>query len=154
MKIRPANPADVEFMMELASATETAAHWSQDQYLKLFSSDGPSQRLALVAEEGSSQTAYPLLGFVVAHGLSPDWELENIVVAPAAQRRGVGKRLLDALFAATRETNSDMVFLEVRESNCAARRLYETVGFQQQGRRKSYYSNPMEDAIIYRLGLR
>jgi ribosomal-protein-alanine N-acetyltransferase len=58
---------------------------------------------------------------------------------------------MDALLSAARETNSDSVFLEVRESNVAARSLYEKAGFEQEGRRKSYYTNPMEDAVLYRL---
>ncbi|MFZ0735256.1 MAG: ribosomal protein S18-alanine N-acetyltransferase [Candidatus Sulfotelmatobacter sp.] len=151
MNIRAATPDDVSSMMGLASASESAAHWTPDQYRTLFSSDEPSQRLALVAEhEVSSVSAIPPIdGFVVARHVAPDWELENIVVAPAARRQGIGGRLLDALVSAARETNSAAVFLEVRESNNAARRLYENSGFQQQGRRKSYYSNSMEDAILY-----
>ena len=58
-----------------------------------------------------------ILGFLVAQHLAPEWELENIVVAPTARRKGLGKRLLDALLDAARETNSNSVFLEVRESN-------------------------------------
>jgi ribosomal-protein-alanine N-acetyltransferase len=42
------------------------------------------------------------------------------------------------------------VFLEVRESNAAARTLYENAGFEQTGRRRSYYTSPLEDAILYR----
>jgi len=90
------------------------------------------------------------MGFLIAHHLAPEWELENIVVAHAARHRGIGKRLLEALFDAARETNSSAVFLEVRESNTAARTLYEGSGFEQTGRRRSYYTSPSEDAILYR----
>jgi ribosomal-protein-alanine N-acetyltransferase len=72
------------------------------------------------------------------------------VVAPAACRQGIGKQLLDALLVQVAETDSDSVFLEVRESNTGARLLYEKAGFQQAGRRKSYYTDPVEDAIVYR----
>jgi ribosomal-protein-alanine N-acetyltransferase len=92
-------------------------------------------------------------GFVVARHVAPEWELENIVVAPAVRRRGLGQRLLDALLAAARETNSSSVFLEVRESNAAARCFYEKAGFVQTGRRKSYYTDPAEDAVLYRYDL-
>lgn len=153
MRIRPATPDDVDSMRELAGASTSAAHWTRGQYQELFSSDAPSQRLALVAE-GEPSSVISVFGFLIAHHLAPDWELENIAVAPSAQRKGIAKRLLKALFAAARETNSETVFLEVRESNTPARRLYESAGFQQQGRRKSYYSNPIEDAILYRHDLR
>ena len=92
-----------------------------------------------------------MLGFLVALHVAPEWELENIVVDPSARRRGVGKQLMDALLSAAHQTNCEAVFLEVRESNAAARTLYEKAGFEQTGRRKSYYNNPEEDAIMYRL---
>ena len=95
-----------------------------------------------------------LLGFLIARHLPPEWELENVVVAPSARQKGVGRQLLEALLTAARETNSESVFLEVRDSNTAARSLYERTGFQQHGRRKSYYSNAIEDAILYHLPLR
>jgi ribosomal-protein-alanine N-acetyltransferase len=60
---------------------------------------------------------------------------------------------LGALLAAARETNSSSVFLEVRESNAPARNLYEKAGFEQTGRRKSYYADPAENAILYRFSL-
>ena len=155
MITRAATSDDIRSMMHLASASPSAAHWGPDQYKEIFSPNEPMQRLALIAED-EVQSAFRtvLAGFLVARHLAPDWELENIVVASSAQRTGIGKSLLDALFAAARETNSEAVFLEVRESNTPARRLYENVGFRQQGRRKSYYSNPMEDAILYRRNLR
>ncbi len=67
-----------------------------------------------------------------------------------ARQKGIGKRLFESLLAAARETNSSSVFLEVRESNAAARTLYEGVGFEPTGRRKSYYTDPIEDAVLYR----
>jgi [ribosomal protein S18]-alanine N-acetyltransferase len=74
-------------------------------------------------------------------------------VAPSARRIGVGKRLLERLLDGARETHSTSVFLEVRESNVAARTLYEKLGFRETGRRKSYYASPLEDAVLYSLAL-
>ena len=113
----------------------------------------------LVAEQTAeglhSKSVSPLSksmsGFLVAQHVATDWELENIVVAATERRKGIGNLLLGALLASARETNSTAVFLEVRESNQAACRLYEGNGFQQTGRRKNYYPVPPEDAILYRL---
>ena len=142
-------------MISLDRQSTTAAHWAEDQYRKLFAATGDAPpRLALVtkgASEGAGEST--LLGFLVARHLAPEWELENIVVAHGARRIGVGKRLLEGLFSAARETHSRSVFLEVRESNTAARALYQKFGFVQTGRRKSYYANPLEDAILYSLTL-
>ena len=133
--------------MSIERLSNTAAHWSEQQYESLFGSEDPEiSRLALIAirQENSE-----ILGFLVAQHVGPDWELENVVVAPEMQGKGIGTRLMLELLKQAQETNSETVFLEVRESNVAARALYEKIGFLQTGRRKSYYSNPLEDAILY-----
>jgi ribosomal-protein-alanine N-acetyltransferase len=133
-------------MMRLERSSKTAAHWNELQYECLFVGDSAISRLALVAER---QEDSAILGFLIARNVGPEWELENIVVAPEMQGRGTGTRLLNELIARAQQSNSHAVFLEVRESNTPARRLYEKLGFKETGRRKSYYSNPLEDAAIY-----
>jgi ribosomal-protein-alanine N-acetyltransferase len=147
VKIRPATSADIAALMELERASPTAAHWTEQQYRELF--HGGSERLVIVAEFEASSGDGTLAGFLVARRIAPDWELENIVVAASARRNGLGTRLLQTLFARASETNTKSVFLEVRESNTAARALYERSGFRQTGNRKSYYTNPLEHAILY-----
>jgi len=159
VKVRPANSADIPLMIELERACPTAAHWSEGQYQQAVGprSDDP-QRLALVAEASSGvrvvdenpDSSPCIVGFLVARHLASEWELENIVVAPTVRRKGLGRQLVDALLAAARKTDSESVFLEVRESNAAARKLYEVAGFRLTGRRTSYYANPAEDGILYR----
>ena len=147
--IRAATPADIPVFLSLQRQAPTSAQWNETQYKQVFSRVGVS-RLLLLAETAPAW----ILGFLVARNIAPEWELENIVVAPEAQRAGVGHRLLAALIETAKQTNSDAVFLEVRESNIPARGLYKKCVFRQVGRRKSYYSNPLEDAILYRLSLR
>ena len=160
VNLRSATAADISLLMELERACPTAAHWTERQYRQAVGGGSDSsERLVLVAEvsppavsaaERGRDSGYGILGFLVARHLTPEWELENVVVAPAARRGGLGRQLLGALLAAASETDSEAVFLEVRESNTAARKLYERVGFEQTGRRKSYYTSPLEDAILYR----
>jgi len=151
VKIRKATVDDLPAMKEMDRVSPTSSHWTETQFDDLLR----QERLVLLAcSENSSHTPDTegtLLGFVVARQIAPEWELENIVVTAAARRKGIGKRLLEAILEAARKTNSEAVFLEVRESNHAARSLYEKSGFTQTGRRKSYYANPLEDAILYRL---
>lgn len=150
LRIRPATTADIPVIIELERTCETAAHWPEQEYQQIFQPKGDdlSARLILVIEEGDQ-----VRGFLVARRVHPEWELENVVVAPSNRRKGLGKRLLESQLMRARESNSESVFLEVRESNLAARRLYEHSGFQQTGTRKSYYANPSEDAILYRIAL-
>lgn len=146
MSIRPATPADLAAILALEQSAPTAAHWSTDQHRAALSH--PS-RLALIAEENSQP-----LGFLVARAIDAEWEIENIVVAPHAQRRGLGTQLLNEFFNLARTRHAQAIFLEVRESNLPARRFYEKHGFAQACRRTSYYHMPTEDAIVYRLILR
>jgi [ribosomal protein S18]-alanine N-acetyltransferase len=159
VKIRTATVADIPSLMSLERQCATAGHWTEDQYRQVFQPDSPA-RLLLLAEASPSSASNlkfrgtGVLGFLVAHHLAPEWELENVVVAPAVRRHGLGKLLLEALLAAALENNSIAIFLEVRESNIAARTLYEISGFERTGRRKAYYTDPPEDAILYRRTLR
>jgi ribosomal-protein-alanine N-acetyltransferase len=141
-------------MMDLERQSPAAAHWSREQHEGLFVTadhQPQSERFACVVEdEGESPE---VLAFLVAHRIDAEWELENIVVATAVRRRGVGTRLLGEFVAQTRGKQGSGIFLEVRESNHSARALYRRVGFQETGLRKSYYSNPLEDAILCRLRL-
>lgn len=152
MLLRAATFADVPAILKLERGCAGAAHWSERQYqaaLGAEASDG-SGRLVLVAE---MDLASGLLAFLVARHCGPEWELENVAVAPTARRKGLAAQLLAELVAAARLARSDAVFLEVRESNQAARALYRKVGFAEIGRRKGYYADPPEDAILCRLTL-
>jgi ribosomal-protein-alanine acetyltransferase len=162
--IRAGTAADIPSMISLDRPCATSAHWSEDRYQQIFRDDRPGfENFVLLVEAGVTTTSisdeHPdshlaLLAFLVARHLTSEWELESIVVAPEAQRKGIGKKLLTALLARAKETNSESVFLEVRESNAAARKLYEKTGFERTGQRKSYYINPTEDAVLYRYAVR
>ena len=134
-------------MMALEKHAVTASHWSHEQYRQQFSGDFP-KRLALVIEEASA-----IQGFLVARSVEREWEIENIAVAGMARRRGLGSRLLGEFLDLARERGAESVFLEVRESNRAARVLYEKWAFMEAGRRNGYYCEPSEDAVVYRLSL-
>ena len=97
--------------------------------------------------------ALSLIAFLIASHLAAEWELENVVVKSTFRRKGAGTALLNELLIRARAAKSESVFLEVRESNQAARALYLKSGFEQKGRRQGYYSNPPEDAILYRRSL-
>jgi [ribosomal protein S18]-alanine N-acetyltransferase len=134
-------------MIRLERQCPTTSNWTEQQYLDLLAArSGSPTRLTLVAHHDGSSA---LAGFLVARHSAPEWELENIVVAPAVRRMGIGKQLMNTLQVQARQSNSDAILLEVRESNTAARRLYEELGFRETGRRKAYYTNPREDAVLY-----
>lgn len=86
-----------------------------------------------------------LVGFLAIQNLVGELEITNIAVRKSHQGRGIAKCLMKNL-----DDHLETVFLEVRESNLAAQALYRSCGFEVIGKRKSYYANPLEDAIIMR----
>jgi [ribosomal protein S18]-alanine N-acetyltransferase len=172
VNVRLAIPEDLPHIIELERLLPKSAHWSGEQYRRAIQqpADLPERpvplRVVLVAESRGSlhtkvnapaqspqqarrQGRGVLTAFLVARHADSEWELENIVVGSEFRHRGMGTQLIEALLARARETGGSAVFLEVRESNAAARRLYEKTGFREIGRRKFYYSDPPEDAILY-----
>src|SRR5947209_17610584 len=137
MHIRTASSADIPAILAMERDAASAAHWTAAQYANVFSQD--SQRTCWVVEQGSA-----LQAFLVARTLGAEWEIENIVVADTAQRRGLALLLMAKLMDDARAKAVDAIFLEVRASNTAARSLYAKCGFLETGRRKSYYFGPQE----------
>ena len=90
-------------------------------------------------------------GYALYSILFEDGELYNIAVSPEMRNRGVGKDLLQAVISDSFARRAEVLRLEVRVSNAAARHLYETNGFKTEGIRKNYYQNPTEDAILMHL---
>ena len=87
----------------------------------------------------------------MAHHAADEGEILNLGVAPAHRRCGVGRALAIATLEQLSAAGVRQVFLEVRESNVAARRLYEALGFREVGRRDGYYRRPREAAVILRV---
>jgi len=125
-----------------------AAHWHVREYDVVFAPEAP-RRVALVAEDEDQQ----ICGFIVARCGVDEWEIENVVVAPERRRRGIGRELVRMVVRLAGAAAS-AVLLEVRESNTAARQLYEKLGFVEIGRRPGYYHDPVEDALLLRFSTR
>jgi ribosomal-protein-alanine N-acetyltransferase len=143
LAIRSAALNDVPAILSIEQQAPSAAHWTREQYNQLVSSG-----VVLVAEEAGE-----LCGFVCAQAVAGEWEIENVVVAAGSLRRGIASELTRALIQRAKDQAASALLLEVRESNLAARGLYEKHGFREVGRRPAYYENPAEDAILYTLRL-
>lgn len=94
-------------------------------------------------------------GYCIASSAAGEAHILNLCVAPASRRSGIGRHLLEAQIQEFRHRELNTVFLEVRESNRIAIALYDTLGFNEIGRRRAYYpaSNGREDALILALSL-
>jgi ribosomal-protein-alanine acetyltransferase len=147
--VRKATPDDIEILRKLEQEAESAAHWGEREYEALFAPEAPWRFALVAAEESGAQ----IVGFVIARCADDEWEIENVVVAPEQRRRGLGSAMVRELVQEARRSGAGAVLLEVRESNAAARRLYEKIGFNEIGRRPDYYRNPPEDALQLRISI-
>ena len=135
----------------------TSAHVSQIAELeKLCFSDPWSEKsieteltcrlsVWLVALEGEN-----VIGYVGSQTVMGWSDMMNVAVHPDHRRLGVGKALIEELIRQLREQGSENLTLEVRTSNENAKALYAELDFMEVGRRKNYYHNPKEDALILR----
>ncbi len=136
--IRSAAVDDVPAILAIERQAPSAAHWTAEQYENLVGSG-----VVLVAEEAGS-----LCGFICAKAVAGEWEVENVVVSAEFLRRGIADELLHELIQRAQNEAASAILLEVRESNLPARGLYEKHGFRDVGRRRAYYRDPAEDAIL------
>jgi len=102
------------------------------------------------ADSAKVGAAGGVVGYVVAIFAADEGEIANLAVASDARGRGIGAGLLDAALRHAKERGANALYLEVRESNSAARHLYGARGFKEVGRRRGYYQRPVEDALILR----
>jgi ribosomal-protein-alanine N-acetyltransferase len=91
------------------------------------------------------------VGFVVRRIQPPEMDIVNLAVAEEHRQLGFGARLLRLLLERARLEGVRQVFLEVRESNRRARDLYRRFGFAETQRRKNFYKDPVEDALLMSL---
>lgn len=105
--------------------------------------DGNSIMLAARAA-GSAEIS----GYLCAYLVMEEMQLASVAVAPEFRGRGVAQRLVAEMIRRGTEEGATEVWLDVRESNAAARRLYQKLGFREVYRRKNYYRRPKEDALV------
>ena len=153
LHIRRAVQGDLAAMVRIERASFSDP-WSEDSFATTLSLERmrvfvAESEVENEAEQGGDGAA-SLLGYVVVLVVGPDAEIADLAVAPEMRRRGIGRALLERALAELAEEGVRTLYLEVRESNRAARMLYEAYGFDSIGRRRGYYREPVEDALVLR----
>ena len=139
MKIRAAAAEDLACMASLERLCFSEP-WSERALGEHLASP---LSVALVCEREGG-----LLGYALGSVIPPEGELYRIAVSLDARWGGIGSALLGEFLCAMRERGARSVYLEVRESNAAARALYAKFGFSLVGIRKNYYRSPLESAAV------
>lgn len=137
--MRQARPGDLPALLRI-ERDAFPVPWSERAFRMVMRRD---PGCILVAERSGRVAGYAAL-WVSAD----EAELADLAVAPEQRRRGVGRTLLGACLRQAAERGARDVFLQVRESNEAARSLYRESGFREVGRRARYYRAPTEDALV------
>ncbi len=150
--------------LDAVHAVEISAYahpWSRRNFLDSLQSGHPA--VMLLAEPLPQDRHLPLrpdgrllLGYLVAMPGVDEVHLLNITVTPAHQRQGWARFMLDALALWSRGQGAQWLWLEVRQSNTPARRLYTRYGFAEVGLRRGYYPlahQKREDAVVMSLNL-
>lgn len=137
-EIRPFAPDDASAVATLEFSCFSEP-WSENGLLDSYNTG----TLFLVAVAGEQ-----IIGYGGLQAVADEGYITNIAVDPAHRRQGVGHALTVALVELARQKGLEFISLEVRQSNLAAQALYQNNGFTLQGRRKNFYRQPTEDALI------
>ena len=142
---RPLIEADLDRVVAIERAAFSDP-WSRRSFEELLA----KSHVRGIAVDGDDGT---LAGYTLVALVAGEGEILNLAVDPAVHRRGIGRRLLHAALDLLRAAGTTSVFLEVRQSNRAAIRLYTKAGFQSVSIRRGYYRNPTEHAVTMALAL-
>jgi len=126
------------------AASPGASQWSAHDVLHLSRS---GTRIWVAQERGQ------IVGAAALRSAGDEAEIINLGVYPTSRRRGFGRELLNAAISDARHAGAVRVFLEVRESNHGAQAFYRRLGFDEIGRRRAYYRDPAEDALVLSLSV-
>ena len=129
MDLRPMRPSDIDQVMLIERGSFTSP-WSAQFFLEEI---GVSYSQSLLAEFQGR-----VVGYLIYWQLPSDVDVHNLAVHPDYRRRGVGRYLLTTMIHNAREKGFRRVTLEVRKSNSAAQRLYQSLGFVGNGVRRGY----------------
>ena len=132
--LRPAVPADVAALVAIDAVNPGA--WPAERFSRAIAGENGTQAVLVAHRDGQVD------GFIVYSRVLDEISVHNIAVRAARRGRGLGSRLLAGLLERVRPAGVTRCLLEVRESNIAARRLYEKMGFARDGERRHYYPGP------------
>lgn len=105
-------------------------------------------RRGLLARFRSTDQRPSIVGYGGFWCSAREAHISTIAVHPRLRRKGIGQLILMAMIEKARSTGADHISLEVRASNLVAQSLYRKYGFQVMGRRRRYYSDSNEDAVV------
>lgn len=148
VRIEPMRPADLDAVLEIERAS-FATPWSREAFRhELERNRVAGCWVARRAAAPERAAAGDVVGYLCLWIVADEVHVTNLAVHPAVRGRGVGRHLLGTLLAHHRARGAARAFLEVRPGNAEARSLYRALGFREVGRRRGYYVDTGEDALL------
>lgn len=132
---------DLNGVIEVESESFTNP-WTRDMYASELREGSVCRILVVRTRE------HPVVGFCAFWLVCDEIHINNLAIRPGLRGRGLGTALVREVLAQAQVLGARRATLEVRASNAAALRLYRRLGFCHSGTRRSYYTNPVEDALI------
>jgi ribosomal-protein-alanine N-acetyltransferase len=152
-RVRVAAVGDLGAVVEMERGIAGAPHWVEGEYAAILRADGGVVKRCLLVAEAAGGLMGFAVGKLIGLGAESVAELESVAVRPEARRGGVARALCAGVAEWSRELGAGGLELEVREGNVGAIALYRALGFGEVGRRRGYYSDPTEDAVLMRMEL-
>ncbi len=140
--VRAAVAGDLAGVLELERGVADAPHWGEAEYRTALEGRAVQRYLFVAEVEGR------LVGFAVGRVCDEVGELESVAVAQEARRQGVGRALCLCVMDWCGKQGATAMELEVRAGSAGAIWLYKRLGFVTTGRRRGYYKEPVEDAVL------
>lgn len=144
MQIRKMIEEDIEDISKLEQICFSMP-WSKAAFQKALHQP---EVLFLVAKENEKVVGYVGMYIAVDEG-----NITNMAVAPEHRKKQIGAGLLETLLKEAADRKIQQIFLEVRQGNLPARKLYQKIGFMEIGQRKNFYDKPREDAVLMKKDL-
>ena len=140
-------PAQLNHLDDIVSIEKSAFNkpWTKNQFMNDIQSGLDSENWVYVIDE-------LVAGYIFGWIIQGEFHLNNIAVHPEYLQRSIGKNLIQHIIARVILRNVKVILLEVSAGNIPARQCYQSLGFNQMGIRKDYYSKG-DDAILYNLEL-
>lgn len=153
--------AEADILTRYALLPMARAHLDQVLWIEERSYGNPWKRSAFEYEIGNDPVSWPrvlvtteapfeVAGYCVSWFVFEHLQIQNVAVHTGHRRRGLARFLVLRALEEGIVRGAESALLEVRRSNAAAQTLYRSLGFRETGVRKSYYSQPVEDALLFR----
>ncbi len=147
VRIEPMRVADLEAVLEIERVSFHTP-WSRQAFVHELERNRVARLWVARGTRGGEPPVAAVVGYLCLWAVADEVHVTNLAIDPAWRGEGVGRLLLGTLLAYHRGQGARRAFLEVRPGNAEARRLYEGLGFEEVGRRRGYYVDTGEDALL------